>query len=121
MKILLRLEGAAWAAFFFLALRTNDYWPALMSLGWPGGILLFLLPDLSMLGYLLGRKPGAALYNLFHVYPHPLGLLAVASYFGKPLPAIASLVWIIHIGLDRALGLGLKYPTGFNDTHLGRV
>jgi hypothetical protein len=26
-----------------------------------------------------------------------------------------------HIGMDRALGFGLKYETDFKDTHLGRV
>ena len=31
------------------------------------------------------------------------------------------LVWLAHIGIDRALGYGLKYPTHFEDTHLQRV
>jgi hypothetical protein len=26
-----------------------------------------------------------------------------------------------HIGIDRALGYGLKYSTGFGFTHLGRI
>jgi hypothetical protein len=26
-----------------------------------------------------------------------------------------------HIGVDRALGFGLKLPTGVRDTHLGRI
>ena len=25
------------------------------------------------------------------------------------------------IGIDRALGYGLKFPTAFGDTHLGRI
>jgi Domain of unknown function (DUF4260) len=29
--------------------------------------------------------------------------------------------FITHIGVDRAIGYGLKYPTGFKDTHLQRV
>jgi hypothetical protein len=32
-----------------------------------------------------------------------------------------SLIWLTHIGMDRAVGNGLKYPTGFKDTHLQRV
>lgn len=32
-----------------------------------------------------------------------------------------SLLRVVHIGFDRALGYGLKYPTGFKDTHLQRV
>ena len=29
-----------------------------------------------------------------------------------------ALVWAAHIGVDRAVGYGLKYPTGFKHTHL---
>ena len=32
-----------------------------------------------------------------------------------------ALIWLAHIGVDRLLGYGLKYPTGFKDTHLQRV
>jgi hypothetical protein len=32
-----------------------------------------------------------------------------------------ALVWLVHVGADRALGYGLKYPTRFEDTHLQRV
>ena len=39
---------------------------------------------------------------------------------GVPAAAAGGLIWIAHIGFDRALGYGLKYPTGFGDTHLGR-
>ena len=30
-------------------------------------------------------------------------------------------IWTAHIAMDRALGYGLKLPTGFTDTHLGRI
>jgi hypothetical protein len=30
-------------------------------------------------------------------------------------------IWVAHIGFDRLLGYGLKYPTAFKDTHLGKV
>jgi hypothetical protein len=32
-----------------------------------------------------------------------------------------ALIWSAHIGIDRLLGYGLKYPTAFKETHLGRV
>jgi len=32
-----------------------------------------------------------------------------------------ALIWLAHIGIDRALGYGLKYPTFFRDTHLQHV
>ena len=31
------------------------------------------------------------------------------------------MIWLAHIGIDRALGYGLKYSTGFGFTHLGRI
>jgi hypothetical protein len=30
------------------------------------------------------------------------------------------LIDLAHVGFDRMLGYGLKYGTGFGDTHLGR-
>lgn len=32
-----------------------------------------------------------------------------------------ALIWLLHIGFDRAIGYGLKYPSSFKETHLGRV
>jgi hypothetical protein len=31
------------------------------------------------------------------------------------------LIWLAHIGIDRALGYGLRYPDAFNENHLQRV
>jgi hypothetical protein len=36
-----------------------------------------------------------------------------------PMLLQASLIWFAHIGFDRALGFGLKFPLGFRVTHLG--
>ena len=30
-----------------------------------------------------------------------------------------ALIWLAHIGLDRLLGMGLKYSDRFTHTHLG--
>jgi hypothetical protein len=38
-----------------------------------------------------------------------------------PLPFALALIWLAHAGFDRALGYGLKYASGFRDTHLGRI
>jgi hypothetical protein len=88
---------------------------------WPIFALFLLAPDLSMLGYLAGPRAGAAAYNLVHTYVLALSL-TLAGFFGS-LPALtaAGLILIAHIGLDRALGYGLKYSTAFGDTHLGRT
>jgi hypothetical protein len=34
---------------------------------------------------------------------------------------IAGAVLVAHVGMDRAVGYGLKYPTHFKDTHLQRI
>jgi hypothetical protein len=110
---LLHLEGAA----VFTASLLAYHW----SHGsWLQFTLLFLLPDLAMLGYLAGVRVGAITYNAVHTY---LGPIALAAYsFGSDRLAIfsLSLIWIAHIGLDRMLGFGLKYPTRFKDTHLNQ-
>jgi hypothetical protein len=54
-------------------------------------------------------------------YALALALTLVGFFVGVPAAAAGGLIWIAHIGFDRALGYGLKYPTGFGDTHLGRI
>jgi Domain of unknown function (DUF4260) len=83
--------------------------------------ILFLAPDLFMLGYLLNTRIGAALYNLGHTVFIPLTLLAAALYLQHPTATAVALIWIAHIAFDRLLGYGLKYPTQFKDTHLQRI
>ncbi len=111
---LLRLEGAA-----VLALAIALYWHAGGS--WLLFALLLLAPDLSMLGYLVGPRLGAACYNLIHSYVLPLLLFAYGWFTdGSPATWLA-LIWLAHIGMDRSIGYGLKYATAFKDTHLQRV
>jgi hypothetical protein len=38
-----------------------------------------------------------------------------------PIAGSVALIWLAHIGFDRALGYGLKYKAGFGFTHLGRI
>ena len=75
--------------------------------------MLFLVPDLSMLGYLSGPQIGAVSYNLFHTQAPP-GLLAAFGLLTRSsLLVSVALVWFSHIGFDRMVGFGLKYPTEF--------
>jgi len=81
-----------------------------------------LAPDLAIAGYLAGPKVGAVVYNLAHTYAWPVALGAGCLLAGEAgLPVQIALIWAAHIAVDRVLGLGLKYPTGFKDTHLNRV
>jgi len=88
---------------------------------------VFLLPDVTMLGYLVSPKVGAWMYNSVHTYVTPLIFAGGAFAFRATAAEYASLIgsitliWIAHIGFDRALGFGLKLATGFKDTHLGRI
>lgn len=79
--------------------------------------VLFLAPDLSMLGYARGPRRGAAIYNAVHTYAAP-ALLAFAG-LAAPWLLPAAAAWVAHIALDRVLGFGLKHPSAFGDTHLG--
>lgn len=74
-----------------------------------------------MLGYLINVRVGAALYNLVHTEVGPLLLGAVAVSENWHNTLLFAIIWMAHIGLDRMLGYGLKYPTFFKDTHLQRV
>lgn len=59
VRILLRLEGAA-----ILTASLFGYWQ--LDVGWGAFAMLFLLPDLSLAGYLGGARVGAWAYNAAH-------------------------------------------------------
>lgn len=82
---------------------------------------LFLIPDISILGYIAGPVPGARCYNLGHSYLPPALLGGLGWWIGHALPLHLALIWMAHIGFDRALGYGLKYREGFAETHLSRL
>lgn len=86
---------------------------------WLWYALLFFVPDLSFLAYLAGPRVGAVVYNALHSYVGPLAAGAALMLTGGA--ATVPLVWAAHIGFDRLLGYGLKYPSSFQDTHLGRI
>ena len=74
-----------------------------------------------MLAYLIGPRAGAFVYNLAHTYALALPLALAGFFLGSALASTLALIWVAHIGLDRMLGYGLKYQSGFGDTHLGRI
>jgi hypothetical protein len=113
-RALLRLEGLAlFAAMIVLyASRGGPWW--LFA-------VLFLAPDLSFAAYLAGARLGAAAYNAVHTTAAPIVLMIAGSAFDQALTVSIAIIWLAHIGIDRALGYGLKYAGGFNLTHLGRI
>lgn len=108
----LRLEGLVG-----LAAAVTAYW--FVGGNWWLFAILLLAPDLSFVGYSAGEKVGARVYNIAHTYAAP-ALLGAAGWFGAvPLLIEIGLIWAAHIGMDRALGYGLKYPGFAHQTHIG--
>ena len=81
----------------------------------------WLLVDASMVGYLGGPLPGSITYNAAHNLVLPLALIGLGWWTGTGWLVLAGAVFTAHVGLDRVLGYGLKLPTDFRDTHLGRI
>jgi hypothetical protein len=113
-KLLLHAEGLA-----VLAIACALY--ARGGFSWGVFAATLLAPDLFMLGYLSSPRVGAFVYNLGHTYLVPLGAAAAFYFAGLTTLYWIPIVWIAHIGLDRFVGYGLRYPTGFKDTHLARA
>jgi hypothetical protein len=114
VKILLRLEGLTLFAGMVLLY-------AVWGGSWTVFALLFLAPDLSFIAYLADARTGAVVYNAAHSYMAPVTLLTLGFGFASPLTLSIAMIWLAHIGIDRALGYGLKYFAGFGFTHLGRI
>jgi Domain of unknown function (DUF4260) len=113
-RILLRLEGLTLFAGMTLLYAVWDG-------SWWIYAILFLAPDLSFAAYLAGPRAGAIVYNAAHSYMAPMVLMVTGFGLGSPLVLSIALIWLAHIGIDRALGYGLKYSAGFGFTHLGRI
>jgi len=112
LRTLLRLEGgfvallATWAFFHF-----GGDWRVFLA--------AFMLPDCVVLAYRWSNRIGSLLYNLTHWYVLPLIALVVWMVGDHPDARNIALIWLAHIGSDRALGFGLKYARDFRITHLG--
>lgn len=114
MQAWLRIEGlAAFVAGLIVFVALGGPW--LLA------IPLLLVPDVSMVGYLRGPRLGALTYNLVHNWAFGLAVLGLGVWSGVGAVTMAGAILIAHVGMDRALGYGLKLATSFQDTHLGRI
>ena len=110
----LRVEGvAAFCAGLALFGASGGNWLLVVP--------LLLVPDASVVGYLAGPRVGAFIYNLVHTWAPGLLVLGLAVWLASPALQLAGAILIAHVGMDRAAGFGLKLPTSFQDTHLGRI
>src|SRR5262245_52718500 len=80
-----------------------------LEYGWGWYALLFLAPDLSMVGYLSGPRLGAWTYNLIHHKGLSVALSVLGALFTIPWLMFAGTVLLGHSSLDRVFGYGLKY------------
>ena len=113
-RILLHAEGAAVAAVAVALYFREGY-------DWWLLLVLALAPDLALIGYAAGSRIGAAAYDTAHTYVLPVVLAAIGVLTDSDGATAVALIWLTHIGVDRAVGYGLKYPSGPKQTHLQRV
>jgi hypothetical protein len=109
-----RLESAA----FLLAIVLQYHH---IGASWVLFAILFFAPDLFIVGYLGGNRMGAIFYNIGHSLTLPILISTIGYINNNQLVHIIGLVWLGHIGFDRALGFGLKEKTSFKHTHLGTI
>ena len=119
-------EPTTWVRPWLRAEGAAAFAAGLALYGWLGGwwlavVPLLLLPDASAIGYLRGPRFGAITYNLVHNWALGLAVLGLGLATGITWIGLAGAILIAHTGMDRAVGYGLKLPTSFHDTHLGRI
>ncbi|MEQ8423945.1 MAG: DUF4260 domain-containing protein [Cyclobacteriaceae bacterium] len=114
MKNLIKFEELA---LFALAIYLNSFLPFPSWLFW----VLFLTPDIGMLGYLVNTKVGAATYNVLHHKGIAMVCYFVGYYLIIPELTFVGVLLLGHSSFDRIFGYGLKYPDAFKHTHLGII
>ena len=122
VKQVLRAEGLA----LFLAALVAYH---ILGESWWMFATLILVPDLSFIGFVFGPKIGSIAYNSLHSTLGPLLLGCLGwlldqdntMHIFRDICSLTALIWLAHIGFDRAVGYGLKYASAFKDTHLGAI
>ena len=112
VRLVLRLEGLA-----ALAVATAAY--AALGGNWWLYAIVFFMPDLSFVAFAISTRVGATVYNAVHSYIGPAVVGLIGWWLGIDLFWQLALIVAAHIGFDRSLGYGLKYPSAFQHTHLG--
>jgi hypothetical protein len=114
MKRLIKWEEAA---MFLLSICLFSQ----LHFAWWWWLIWILAPDLSMLGYLAGNRAGAICYNAAHHKGVAIAVYLIGLYTVQESVEFAGLILFGHSSMDRAMGYGLKYFSGFQDTHLGKI
>ncbi len=93
----------------------------ILGLPWWAFLLLLIIPDVSMIGYVRGPRVGAIAYNVAHDLVTGAALAGLGLAIGSVPVAAIGAIFVAHSGMDRMMGYGLKLPSSFKDTHLGRI
>jgi hypothetical protein len=94
-RLLLRIEGLAYGALALIGYAHSGY-------SWWLFAALILVPDVSMVGYLINPSIGAASYNLVHTLTLPILLLFGAALLANMLLLAVGTIWVVHIGDPKA-------------------
>jgi len=114
MKTVIKLEELG---LFMLGIYLFDQ----MEYAWWWFLVLILVPDLSVIGYVFGDKMGALSYNIAHHRGIAVVLYLIGIYYSHTAIQLLGVILFAHSAMDRMLGYGLKYETGFKYTHLGEI
>ncbi|WP_405608180.1 DUF4260 domain-containing protein [Polaribacter sp. Asnod1-A03] len=92
-----------------------------LNFDWWWFLALFLLPDISFLGYSISVKFGTYFYNFFHHKGFAIALGVLGYYIDNEILKLLGVIFFSHSSFDRILGYGLKYSDDFKNTHLGKI
>jgi hypothetical protein len=114
MKTILQLEELVMFVLGLFAFNQLDF-------AWWWFLILILMPDVGMLGYLFNAKVGAITYNIFHHKGIAIFIYFVGVYFQNETMQLTGVIVFSHASLDRGFGYGLKFFDDFKHTHLEQI
>ncbi len=115
MKLQLKLEELAQflIALHFIFIGYSPWWVY---------VLLFIGPDIGMIGYAINPRIGAITYNVLHHKGLAIAIAFLGHYLlNNDAVTMAGIILFGHASMDRIFGYGLKFPDHFKHTHLGWI
>ncbi|RSK41877.1 DUF4260 domain-containing protein [Mangrovimonas spongiae] len=97
------------------------YMFSILPFSWWWFLVLILLPDIGMLGYLVNTKVGAVCYNICHHKGIAIAIYLLGIWWHSDVLRLVGVIIFGHASLDRIFGYGLKYLDNFKHTHLGKI
>lgn len=108
--------------YLFMAVAVGTFYFTVTDFAWYWLFVMFFVYEISVLGYMVGTKTGAWLYNTLHTIVGPAILAAIYIATDNQTILFIATTWLFHICVNRALGYGMKHRTGsVEKTHLGKA